>query len=61
MLTPRENALRNIRFQGPEYIPCGVVISHASFAEHGPELEEVLARHPVLFPGFVPGRRDYGR
>ena len=59
MLTARENALRNARFQGPEYIPCRVVLVHATRALHGRELEPVLARYPLLFPDFVPGQCDY--
>lgn len=59
MLTPRANYLRNARFGHPQFIPCRVVVSEASLAQCGPELEKVLARHPGLFPGFVPGRADY--
>lgn len=59
MLTPRENYIRSATFQGPEYIPCQVVISHASLAQGGAELEEVMARHPTLFPDFEPGKMDF--
>jgi uroporphyrinogen decarboxylase len=59
MLTPRENYIRNATFQGPEYIPTMVYISPASLVEGGAELEEVMARHPVLFPDFEPGKIDF--
>jgi uroporphyrinogen decarboxylase len=58
-LTERENYLRNARFQGPDWIPAVVSISGASRAQLGRELEEVLVRHPTLFPNFVPGQIDY--
>ena len=59
MLTPRENYIRNATFQGPEYIPASVHISPASLIEGGPAMEEVMVRHPVLFPNFEPGKIDF--
>ena len=61
MLSHRENFLRAARFRHPQYIPANVSISNASRAQSGAELEEVLSRHPVLFPDFRPGRVDFGR
>ncbi|MBI2299577.1 MAG: hypothetical protein HYU66_11665 [Armatimonadetes bacterium] len=58
-LSHRDNYLRNARFQTPEWIPSVVAISGATRAELGPALDDVLARHPVLFPGFQPGGHDY--
>ena len=60
-LTERENYLRNASFQGPEWIPCWVSISTASWLQWREEMEEVCARHPVLFPGFRKGQRDFDR
>jgi len=60
-MTPRENYLRTIRFQGPEYIPIGVYLPHALRAALREELEKVLVRHPILFPDFQPGQVDYDR
>ncbi len=59
MLTHRENYLRTARFQGPEYIPCSVFLSHALRALGGAELEEVMARHDWLWPGFRAGQTDF--
>ncbi len=59
MLSARENYIRNATFQGPEYIPAGVHISPASLIEGGPAIEEVMARHPVLFPDFEAGKIDF--
>ena len=58
-LSNRENTIRNARFQTPEWIPMHVAISGASWNQLRHDLEEVLARHPALFPGFEKGKRDY--
>ena len=58
-LSERENHLRNVTFAGPEWIPCTVVISNASWDQLRGDVEDVLARHPTLFPGFQKGQRDY--
>jgi len=59
VLSERENYLRNAHFRGPEWIPCSVSISWASWLQWREEMEEVVARHPLLFPGFQKGRRNY--
>ena len=58
-LTERENYLRTVTLTGPQWMPCTVAISGASWDQLREEVEEVLVRHPTLFPGFVPGQRDY--
>ena len=58
-LSDRENYIRNARLAGPEWMPCRVSISGASWDQLREELEEVCARHPTLFPGFKKGQRDY--
>ncbi len=58
-LSPRENYLRNASFEHPEYMPVGLHISNASWDQLRHDLEEVVARHPRLWPDFVPGKRDY--
>jgi uroporphyrinogen decarboxylase len=58
-LTHRENYLRNARFRGPEYLPCTVSISGASWNQLRGDLEDVLVRHPWMYPGFEKGKRDY--
>jgi uroporphyrinogen decarboxylase len=59
-LTDRENYLRTATFQGGEWIPTFVSISPASWLQLREDLEEVLVRHPILFPGFEKGKRDFG-
>lgn len=44
---------------GPEWIPCGIFISDASWDTWRGELEDVCARHPLIFPGFEKGKRNY--
>ncbi len=58
-LSERENYLRNVRFQGPEWMPCRVAICDASWDQWRGEMEEVVMRHPRIFPDFKPGERDF--
>ena len=58
-LSERENYLRNATMTGPEWMPIIVAISDASWLEYKDEMEDVAARHRVLFPGFEKGKRDY--
>lgn len=58
-LTYRENYLRTVNFTGPEYIPCTVSISGATWKQLREDLEDVLVHHPILFPDFQKGKRDF--
>ncbi|NPV48621.1 MAG: hypothetical protein HPY69_16900 [Armatimonadetes bacterium] len=58
-LTERENYVRNVRMTGPEWMPCTVAISGASWNQWRNEMEDVAARHPLFFPGFQKGQRDW--
>jgi len=58
-LTERENFLRNAALHYPEYMPVYTLISDASWDQCREEMEAVLARHPRIWPGFQPGRRDW--
>lgn len=58
-LSERENYLRCATMTGPEWIPLLVHISGATWNELREEAEDVLARHPILFPGFEKGKRDF--
>ena len=60
-LSHRENYLRNARREGPEWMPCTVALSGATWNQLREDLEEVCARHPILFPGFAKGKRDFGK
>ncbi len=59
MMSERDNYISNIRMTGPQWIPCQVCISDAMWYELKGELEDVCARHPVMFPGFKKGQRDW--
>lgn len=59
LMTERENYLRNASFSGPEWIPCTIVISDATWDQLRGDLEEVLVRHPTFFPDFKKGERDF--
>ncbi len=59
-LSERENYLRNASMNRPEWMPCRISISDATWDQLREELEEVLVRHPILFPDFKKGKRNYG-
>jgi uroporphyrinogen decarboxylase len=63
-LSHRQNYLRTITRTGPEWIPASVVISGASMNDYFSEMQDVMARHPVIFPGFQrqerPPERHFG-
>jgi hypothetical protein len=59
VLTDRENYLRTLEFRNPEWIPCSIGISPASWRRLRGALEEVCLRHPRLFPGFQRGSVDF--
>ena len=44
--------------RGPEWIPCPVSISDASWDQLGNELEEVILRHSLVFPDFKKGKEQ---
>jgi uroporphyrinogen decarboxylase len=58
-LSERENYLRNASMTGPEWMPCNVYVSDASWDQWRDEMEDVCARHPTIFKGFEKGKRDY--
>jgi hypothetical protein len=57
-LTPRDNFLRNASMTGPEWMPINVALSGAVWNALGPELEDICARHPLLFPNFERGKHE---
>jgi len=58
-LSERENFLRTASMTKPEWIPCNVYISDASWDQWREEMEEVCARHPTIFRDFEKEKRDY--
>ncbi|NOY83088.1 MAG: hypothetical protein GXP31_18975 [Kiritimatiellaeota bacterium] len=58
-MKPEDNYWRAIEFRRPERIPARVSLMPATWKKHRDALEEIVLRHPALFPGFKPGSRDY--
>ncbi len=60
-ISARENMLRTIFFQKPDYIPVSYAINTSYYFENDPEdVLDFQVRHPLLFPGFVrPERGTY--
>jgi len=48
-----------MRFEHPEYIPVTVSLLPATWAKYREALEDLVLRHPVIFPGYRRGDRDY--
>ena len=59
MISDRENWLRTVEFRRPEWIPAWVGLSQLIWKTHRERLEEVVLRHPILFPGFKAGSVDF--
>ena len=48
-MTQRENMLRVIRFERPDYIPVNFAVSDSVFSHYDPHaIEELLASHPII-------------
>jgi uroporphyrinogen decarboxylase len=56
-MTPGENLRRTVRFEGPDWIPMTFHINGACWQHYPPAaLRELMADHPLLFPGCDPER-----
>lgn len=51
--------LKAMRFEGPEFIPIGVGILPATWIRYREALDELVARHPVIFGQHQTGMRDF--
>jgi len=52
-MTERENVLRAVRFERPEHIPMRFHVNAACWHHYDQAaLQELMADHPLLFPGF---------
>ncbi len=52
-MNKRENLLRAVRFDNPEYIPIIFHINKSCWQHYPPDaLKELMASHPFLFPDF---------
>ena len=45
--------------EGPEYIPARLALLPATWMKYREDLEAMVLRHPVLFPNFQAGEKDY--
>jgi len=53
------NYLKSIYFDHPEWTPCGVRIMTATWMKYQDELEDIVLRHPRIFPDFRKGNVDF--
>jgi len=58
-MTHRENYLRALEFRGPQWIPCIVSLSPATWQAYGERLQELTKRHPKLFNRYTPVEEDF--
>lgn len=54
-LTDSENYLRTIRMTNPEWTPCHIGLCTSVWDALGEELEEIVLRHPRIWPNYVKG------
>lgn len=55
----RENYLRAARFQYPEYIPVSIYLSQPMWNIYRKDLEKIVLKHPISFPGYREGSVDF--
>jgi hypothetical protein len=58
-MSMKDDRMKAMRFEGPEFIPVGVGILPRAWKLHREALDEVCARHPLLFGDVTVGERDY--
>jgi len=51
----RENFLRTLEFRNPQWIPFRVMLIWPMWHRYREDLEELVLRHPKVFPGFEKG------
>lgn len=54
-----EDRMKAMRYERPECIPVSAGILPAAWMLYREGLDEIVARHPVIFGEVVPGQRDY--
>lgn len=53
------NYLKVVQFDRPEWVPCSVGFLPATWMKHREHLEELVLRHPRVFPGHRKGSVDF--
>ena len=59
MISERENFLRALEFRNPQWIPCSVGFSLATWRAYHKELEEIRSRYPRIFPAYAAVNIDF--
>jgi hypothetical protein len=54
-----QDRIKSLTYQHPEYIPVSAGILPAAWMRHRDALDEIVARHPILFGRQAAGERDY--
>lgn len=52
------NWLKAMCFDEPDWIPCSIGLVAATWLKYGQALDELVLRHPRLFPGHRPGGHE---
>lgn len=58
-MTTRENLLKTIRFEDPQWIPISIWANPASLIKYKGEMEDVVVKYPEFFGEFTKGSIDY--
>ena len=59
MMSDRENWLRAVTFKNPQWIPSTVGLSPLTWHTHRERLDDLLLRHPLMFPGHQMDPKRY--
>ncbi len=58
-ISERENYLRAVEFNRPEWIPITFELFPSVWKKYGKRLEDVLLRHPLIFGEYEKGQRSF--
>ncbi len=53
------NFLKTIYFDYPKWVPCRVGLMPATWMKRREKLEDLVLKHPRLFPEYIKGSRDF--
>lgn len=54
-----ENYIKTITFNNPRWIPCRVSLMPATWRKYRKSLEDIVLRHPKVFPDYKEGSIDF--
>lgn len=58
-MSDHTDRLKAMRFEYPEYIPVSVSFLPATWKRYREQLEDLVLRHPAVFPGFEKGKTNF--